>query len=748
MRRKSRTKEAGDASARYHVELPCTSEDEDLLGRREEAEALAEKIFQTDTSRGAFTLGLTAPWGAGKTSFMLVMKEYLEKQHDEKTIVIEFNPWMYRKAPNLTQVFFDELSRTLALYNSDLASAFIRYVRSILAQESSAWLQLAARLLPQESNEKNITEQYKSLSQEICRLGRKIFIFIDDVDRLEREELVELFALVRNSSSFPYMSYILAYDKEYVASQLKGCFDQHTHRYMEKILQEEYALAQITPEQLEQALKMELESIGYGELWMTLRDSRIQISHHLPTIRAVKRICNTLSSIRKKLKRNVAAFDWFIVELMRIQYPDLFAFLKENHERALDSSGDTLYIGVEMGGEETYRHYPPDKKNLTASERLQKFRTYLHEYGVNFQLEDATRAFALMTSLWGRHRRVAPRQANHQSYIGRYFYGTLRAIEIDESEFYEHMSLPFDTAYVKEKLANGQLKDFARKLKQNLHSINSIEKAEVYLQTAFYIGSIGYTTALFERSEIDALIHCLKDNLDDEEELKKKIEDIFNYPELKLGVLLYLSMVTIMTYEPNPSFTMQLFGSSELRSKKEELFLGYIEERSLSPDRCYLLWRECRTYEQVGLYYQEITFRPTMCQSTKMDEKIKEIVEENIEKIIPRFIEGNPRHGYSLLLPEPIWCLNPNSSDSPMGSFPDFIFNLNSDQSSIISEFQEFLMRWIHRAEEADDYILCLPPEEKEIELSTISFKFKYIVPAGITHIINTNRYLIAYDYD
>ena len=749
MRRKSRTEEAGDASAGYHVELPCTSEDEDLLGRREEAEALAEKIFQTDTSRGAFTLGLTAPWGAGKTSFMLVMKEYLERQPEEKVIVIEFNPWRYRKAPNLTQIFFEELSHALAPYNSALSSGFVHYVDHLLAKDSNPWLQLASRFLPHESNAKSTGEQYDFLTREISKLGRKIFIFIDDVDRLEREELVELFALVRNSSSFPHMSYILAYDKEYVASQLKGCFDQHTYRYMEKILQEEYALAQITPEQIEKAFFDELVKLNprYNTLARQIISS-IELKDYLSTIRAIKRICNTLSSIRKKLKRNVAAFDWFIVELMRIQYPDLFAFLKENHKRALDSSGDTLYIGVEMGGEETYRNYPPDKKNLTASERLQKFRTYLHEYGVNFQLEDATRAFALMTSLWGRHRRVAPRQANHQSYIGRYFYGTLRAIEIDESEFYEHMSLPFDTAYVKEKLANGQLKDFARKLKQNLHSINSIEKAEVYLQTAFYIGSIGYTTALFERSEIDALIHCLKDNLDDEEELKKKIEDIFNYPELKLGVLLYLSMVTIMAYEPNPSFTMQLFGSSELRSKKEELFLGYIEERSLSPDRCYLLWCECRTYEQVGLYYQEITFRPTMCQSTKMDEKIKEIIEKNIEKIIPHFIEGNPRHGYSLLLPDPIWCLNPNSSDSPMGSFPDFIFNLNSDQSSIISEFQEFLMRWIHREEEADDYILCLPPEEKEIELSTISFKFKYIVPAGITHIINTNRYLIAYDYD
>ena len=270
----------------------------------------------------------------------------------------------------------------------------------------------------------------------------------------------------------------------------------------------------------------------------------------------------------------------------------------------------------------------------------------------------------------------------------------------------------------------------------------------MYLRTAFYIGSIGYTTELFERDEIDYLILCLKDNIDNEDELKKKIEDIFNYPELKLGVLLYLSMVTIMTYDPDPSFTMKLFGSRELRSKKEELFLEYIEERSLSPDCCYLLWCECRTYEQDELNSGKPIFRPTVCQSTKMDGKIKEIIEENIEKIIPRFIEGNPEYGYSLLLPEPIWDLNPNSSDSPTGTFPAFVFNLNGDQSSIISEFQEFLMRWIHREEEADEYILRLPPEKKEGELSTISFKFKHIIPAGITPIINTNQYLIRHNYD
>ena len=712
----------------FEVECPCTYKDNDLLGRRNEAQDLAEKIFQTDTSNAAFTLGLTSPWGAGKTSFMLAMQKYLRDNHCSEIILLDFNPWMYRKAPNLTQIFFEELSRALAPYNSALASGFTRYVDHILDKDDSAWLQLGARLLPQGFKAKSTSEQYEFLNKEIGKLGKKIIIFIDDVDRLDSEELIELFSLIRNSSlSFPYMSYILAYDKEYVASQLQNKLDAHTYRYMEKILQEEYLLAKITPEQLKEAFAKEFVNVSstYNRL-ATHIISSIKLEDYLPTLRAIKQICNALSSRRKELEGNVAPFDWFIIELVRIRYPDLFHFLKGNYEQILSCYIDRWNIKLEV----------------------EEFHTHLQGQKVNIQHRDTCDAFILMNLLWGQKRKAAPCQANHRFYIERYFNGILRATEIDESEFHKHMSLPFDKSYIEEKLRKGQLKDFARKLRLNSRNIKSTEEAEMYLRTAFYIGSIRCTSELFDRYEIDYLILCLKDNIDNEDELKKKIEDIFNYPELKLGVLLYLSMVTIMTYDPDPSFTMKLFGSRELRSKKEELFLGYIEERSLSPDRCYLLWRECRTYEQDELNSGETIFRPTVCQSTKMDGKIKEIIEENIEKIIPRFIEGNPEHGYSLLLPEPIWDLNPNSSDSPTGTFPAFIFNLNGNQSSIIREFQEFLMRWIRRVEEADEYILCLPPEKKERELSTISFKFKHIIPAGITPIINTDQYLIAYDYN
>lgn len=435
MRRKSKIEVADNSRAGYHVEHPCTSEDEDLLGRHKEAEALAEKLFQTDTSRGAFTLGLTAPWGAGKTSFMLVMKEYLEKQHGEKTIVIEFNPWRYRKAPNLTQIFFEELSRALASYNSALSSGFVRYVDHLLAKDSNHWLQLASRLLPHESNAKSTGEQYDFLQREISRLGRKIFIFIDDVDRLEREELVELFALVRNSSSFPNMSYILTYDKEYVASQLQGCFDQHTYRYMEKIVQAEYPLAKITPEQIERALNEGLKEIGHADLLPSIKALQIQPIDHIPTIRSVKRICNCILSFPQELRGNVEFLDWFILELIRIQYPRLFEFLRGNYMTVFVLYGDGRVVSL----------VNRDKEELPGlfheTEQTVDFAKYLHENQVPLELENPSSTLRLIESLWGSKRDKKPMQVNDDKYIGIYFYRTLQEDDIKVAEFRQFLTL-------------------------------------------------------------------------------------------------------------------------------------------------------------------------------------------------------------------------------------------------------------------------------------------------------------------
>ena len=701
--KRTKPKQEGVHNSRlgYEVECPCTAEDEDLLGRRKEAQDLAEKIFQTDTSNAAFTLGLTAPWGAGKTSFMLAMKDYLEKRHSDKTILLDFNPWMYRKAPNLTQIFFEELSRTLAPYSSALASGFTRYVDHILDKDDSAWLQLGARLLPQGFKAKSTREQYEFLEKEIGRLGRKIMIFIDDVDRLDGEELIELFSLIRNSSlSFPHMSYILAYDKEYVASQLQSKFNEHTYRYMEKILQEEYPLAKITPEQLEEALRLELKRIGYGDLWRDIKNSGLQLSYHLPTLRVIKRICNTLSSRRKELEGNVALFDWLIIELIRIQYPRVFDLLRVNYKRIFKIGGDRYVVDILEKGEEQSPLATASLPDHPLHGGIIHPSRYLSEHQDSLQIKNVGLVIELIGMVWGRTRKAAPLQANHSDYIERYFYGTLRECEIDETEFREHVNLSFEEikAYILQKRAS-QITDLIQKVRRE--PAESQEKAQILLQILLYLFSD--PSRLFRIDQVTEKVDSLKKYLK-EASLKSIFKEIFEHPDTSVGALRYLSCIA----GDEDNVNKLPFTQDEIETIKETLFLRYVEEsKPLDLITCYNLWElaHINTGPQPNV---------GMCHP-KMDEKMKQIIIENIESLIPVFVKQcRDERKYRLLYPKAIWNLDADGKNPAIGDFPEFIFGLDADSSPIIREFQEFLGKWL------------------EIEEASITFEFKYITPTNV----------------
>lgn len=745
MRRKSRTEEADDASAGYHVELPCTSEDEDLLGRREEAEALAEKIFQTDTSRGAFTLGLTAPWGAGKTSFMLVMKEYLEKQHDEKTIVIEFNPWRYRKAPNLTQIFFEELSHALAPYNSALSTGVVRYVDLLLAKDNNPWLQLASRFLPHESDAKSTGEQYDFLTREISKLGRKIFIFIDDVDRLEREELVELFALVRNSSSFPSMSYILAYDKEYVASQLKGCFDQHTYRYMEKILQAEYPLAKITPEQLETEFRDILSCLGssYVALVEQIDSSHLQLVQHLPTLRSVKQIYNALLSFPEELKGKVRLFDWFIIELIRIRYPKLFEFLKENYVRAFDCDARGR---VTMEVEKARNHASPSRSLMFDHQIYGEvicFRSYLSERQGELQIENVDLALELMMRLWGKSRDLGSQQANDWGCLERYLYRTMKDAGVVKYHkyinpyLYQYLSIDKVKFYIKQVCSSKELdwlvSFFYRVLEEDPQGLEEIvymlyvSFCALSVDECFYrinpgggncviVSECDETDVEIIKRKIEEWIQAVERYLNPKDS-ELRIMEVLNHPGIRKGVIRYLSWeINSDVYRVIP------FDRTKLEDIRERLFLEYLEENQATPVDCYLLWPYCQTYirfEADGSY--EWNPKSIICHP-QIDTAMERVIEENMNDLIPYFI-GQQTYDteqgvikwkkFRLLCPELILCLDGKVEDSEVDSFLDFIEGLDGDASLIIKEFKEFAKKW------------------QEVG-GLVPFEFKYITPKGV----------------
>lgn len=491
-RRANQERQAAESVEGFLTDHPLTEEEEELSGWKSQAQTLTQKLLATDTSHAAFSLGIVASWGEGKSSFMGIMQRYLQQAYRE-VIVMRFNPWLYDKEAQLTKVFFEELRRTLAPYSRKLSRSIDNYTDLLLAVDSG-WLKLALEVLQQ--SQSNTTKQFDKLSNEIQKLGRKVVIFIDDVDRLTREELLELFNLVRNSSNLPCLYFVLAYDKSYVLKTLQSD-GEHMSRYPEKIFQEEYPLPKLTPDTMWTVLEECLSEAQFGKkdkdkkqgaeddqaedkenkvstLLRELKKEGVNLPYHLTTIRMVKRMVNAFNSRYELLHEvGVAPFDLFIFELIYYVYPSVYDFLLEMHKEALASlnaspgeyspsstnssssfffshiNGEGMqYISLHPEGEKPNGMAPDGDKNegQTSSEPSNEAsgNTYpivdtLKELALGledrYKKEILVRRIAeLLGLLWSKDRKPALGQINHMAYWRRYFYRSLLKGNLSQEE--------------------------------------------------------------------------------------------------------------------------------------------------------------------------------------------------------------------------------------------------------------------------------------------------------------------------
>lgn len=478
----------------FGVDEPITSSEEDLLNRKIDAYDAAEKLLATKTENNAFTFGIVAPWGNGKTSFLYMMKEHIEAKNADDVVIMSFHPWKYGKSSNLTYLFFEELSKALAPYSTIFSRDIIRYARSVSSIENSTMKFLGSILgclVPQ-----TVEEQYEDLKKKISNMQRKIVVFIDDIDRLGANEIEELFRLVRNTSNLPSMYFVMAYDKKYVVDTLKNMFPSHSLSYTEKILQEEFFLPIIKGNELKAVLREKLSAFLDSEemeqvdklLNRELFNS-IDVFDYLGNIRDIKRLANALQLHLIKLHGEIDICDYIILEILRQQYPFVLALIidRKNDILLLNNSGKYVCFNGENGPEEKNeilaKMYPFKGFNI-----LEYIKENCEALSVPKAKIDSLKK--LLDALWGEYRTHSSKGINVPEYTQRYFYSSILDSEVSDVEFEEKWLSPFEEMKptLKEWMVN---KSYS--LVKNVEEINAENKADVYklLHMLFYIGSIG-----------------------------------------------------------------------------------------------------------------------------------------------------------------------------------------------------------------------------------------------------------------
>ncbi|MBS1165492.1 MAG: Uncharacterized protein H6R00_1517 [Proteobacteria bacterium] len=180
---------------------------------------------------------------------------------------------------------------------------------------------------------KSLAESKKKVCDRLAKLTRALVVVIDDVDRLDPTEIVEVLRLVRSVADFPNITYVLLYDPDIVSHAVCAVARvKDGHAYTEKIVQ-------ITlPVPLPEAF--DLRRWFERELWamkLPVADEierRIAeiIDHeggrYLVTPRSVVRTLDSIRLYWAALKGTVDLSDFVWLQLVKVGNPALYKWIE------------------------------------------------------------------------------------------------------------------------------------------------------------------------------------------------------------------------------------------------------------------------------------------------------------------------------------------------------------------------------------------------------------------------------------
>lgn len=214
---------------------------------------VAHRLSKTRLEGESFALGIAGDWGSGKTTFLRQLRNELQKTF----IVIDFNPWVCTSSKVVFSDFFRTLSNSFP-NDKELMGDVKKYVQLLTEVEVMPGLvsKLADAFLPEDND--SITSLKSQIETKLNEADERYLVLIDDLDRLEHQELFEVLRLIRITASFSNLLFVVTYDKHHINDMLKANQISNGELFVKKIFNTEIVLPELEPYLLPKMLMDEI----------------------------------------------------------------------------------------------------------------------------------------------------------------------------------------------------------------------------------------------------------------------------------------------------------------------------------------------------------------------------------------------------------------------------------------------------------------------------------------------------------
>ena len=243
---------------------------EDILGRSELAEKIAEGlVLSAKVQTTGFVTGITGKWGSGKSTLLHFLKSHIQEvciRENVEPLIIEFNPWIFADTSNIRVAILKTLAANMQGPTPKWKKFLVTHSKKLeyieLAHGGLGRIgKDAARLLSNYLDTNDALALKKKIDELLVTANKKIFVFIDDIDRLAPKQIFEILQVLKLTGNFSNTYYIIAYDREAVETAIETQFKDYGKKYLDKIVQADFLIPEAPDEKIEQLLFNGLDSI-------------------------------------------------------------------------------------------------------------------------------------------------------------------------------------------------------------------------------------------------------------------------------------------------------------------------------------------------------------------------------------------------------------------------------------------------------------------------------------------------------
>ncbi|MCG8860012.1 KAP family P-loop NTPase fold protein [Tenacibaculum finnmarkense] len=343
-----------------HTDLPLKDNSTDKLGRHPFAYEIASGLVKSfKENNESIVLGINGTWGSGKSTllnFIINEVEEISSSINQEIIVLRFNPWMFSGQKELQSVFLRELILKLKNNSEKLKNAskkiaeFLEYLNWVNYVHSGAGeaLKSLKNIFKKAGKEKELSELKNEIDNILIESKVKLYITIDDIDRLTPNEITDIFQLIKLNGNFANTVFILAYDQNVVQTALENQFGENGKKYIEKIVQVDYTLPSISREDISRLFIDNLNILfNNKEITDKIKELNDSIKSEpfinlFYSLRDIYRFNNSIKLRLPSIFNELNILDFLLIESLRVFDQKAYKFIIDNKESLVYKSNNNI----------------------------------------------------------------------------------------------------------------------------------------------------------------------------------------------------------------------------------------------------------------------------------------------------------------------------------------------------------------------------------------------------------------------